>query len=450
MDQHIIVVGAGIAGLTAGYRLAQAGFGVTVLEASDHVGGRMSTLVREGYRLDVAASGITTRYKEMMALIDDVGVGSEVVAAPDLVGIVRGGEVHRIHTARAREGLGTKLLSWKAKATAGKILFDLRRIAPTLDSFDLSAAAAHDTESVAAYVDRRLGAELGDYLIDPTIRGLYLGTPDEHSVVDLFFGIMKVFGGAFHNGRLGMDFLCQALAAQLSVELEARVTAVTTTPAGVSVSWSRNGESERTMEASGCVIALSAHLTSALRPDMDREPKALLDTLEYRDLIAVQFGLGRPPAEPAMAIEVPVREDNDLCAVMLDHNKVPGGRAPAGKGLINTYWTADWARRHDDDDDAAVTEAARAAVDRLLPGFVDDIEMSNIARHRPGTLIARPGTYRTRQRFWQLEDPASRVQLAGDWIAGSSTNASLCSGERAARRLRAALTSTRSTVRAGG
>lgn len=42
-DQSVIVIGAGLAGLTAAYRLVAAGREVTVLEASDHVGGRALT-----------------------------------------------------------------------------------------------------------------------------------------------------------------------------------------------------------------------------------------------------------------------------------------------------------------------------------------------------------------------------------------------------------------------
>lgn len=38
---HVVVIGAGIAGLTAAYRLRQTGLRVTVLEAADTVGGRM-------------------------------------------------------------------------------------------------------------------------------------------------------------------------------------------------------------------------------------------------------------------------------------------------------------------------------------------------------------------------------------------------------------------------
>lgn len=52
MSKSVIVIGAGIAGLTAAHRLASNGVEVTVLEAENRLGGRMGTDVRDGYRID--------------------------------------------------------------------------------------------------------------------------------------------------------------------------------------------------------------------------------------------------------------------------------------------------------------------------------------------------------------------------------------------------------------
>uniref|UniRef100_UPI0037DD8CC5 FAD-dependent oxidoreductase n=1 Tax=Streptomyces sp. YIM 98790 TaxID=2689077 RepID=UPI0037DD8CC5 len=48
----VVVVGAGTAGLAAARHLADAGLGVTVLEAADRIGGRMATDRVDGFRLD--------------------------------------------------------------------------------------------------------------------------------------------------------------------------------------------------------------------------------------------------------------------------------------------------------------------------------------------------------------------------------------------------------------
>ena len=55
-DLSVLVVGAGFGGLSAGAHLADAGASVRVLEKNDQVGGRASTLERDGFRFDMGPS----------------------------------------------------------------------------------------------------------------------------------------------------------------------------------------------------------------------------------------------------------------------------------------------------------------------------------------------------------------------------------------------------------
>ncbi|WP_332368172.1 FAD-dependent oxidoreductase [Spirosoma telluris] len=52
VDAPVIIVGAGIAGLSCAVHLKQAGIQALILEASDGVGGRVRTDVVDGFRLD--------------------------------------------------------------------------------------------------------------------------------------------------------------------------------------------------------------------------------------------------------------------------------------------------------------------------------------------------------------------------------------------------------------
>jgi protoporphyrinogen oxidase len=78
-----LVLGAGPAGLTAGYRLAKLGRPVLVLEAEDQVGGLAKTVVRDGYRFDLGGHRFFTKSPEVEALWLEV-LGEELLVRPRL------------------------------------------------------------------------------------------------------------------------------------------------------------------------------------------------------------------------------------------------------------------------------------------------------------------------------------------------------------------------------
>jgi protoporphyrinogen oxidase len=64
-ERPVVVLGAGPAGLTAGYLLAKQGKQVIVLESTDQVGGIARTEVRDGYRFDLGGHRFFTKVKEV-------------------------------------------------------------------------------------------------------------------------------------------------------------------------------------------------------------------------------------------------------------------------------------------------------------------------------------------------------------------------------------------------
>ena len=260
------------------------------------------------------------------------------------------------------------------------------------------------------------------------------------SIIDLLFMLRNYLGAGFMNFTGGIDTLPRALAEKVKVELSARATSVEPAGRDVTVTWARPGDPEHVEQADACVIALSGHQMLAVHPQLDRTRREIIASLLYSKGLNVHVALDRAPADPSMYIQVPAREHPDMISIGVEHNKAPG-RAPAGTGLLTSFWSAEWADRHWDADDDTVAAVAVAGMETVFPGLGNDVRFTRVSRWDPALLLSQAGTYQALRRFHEACDPAERIQFAGDYFGGNSTNAALCSGERAATRVLAALQS---------
>ncbi len=408
---------------------------MTVLERSRRPGGRMATVEHLGYRIDTAASVLSTGYGRMLALIAEAGLGDQIEPTNAIMAVLREGRIHRLNGLGLGSLLGTRLFSPRAKLALSRMLVDVARCAKRSNWDDLSGAADRDVESVAAYADRRLLAELSDYLIEPMCRGLYLMPPDQVSVVPLLFFLGVMAGRSFFSSQRGVGFLTEDLARRLHVEYEATVEDVEEHPGGVRVHWTRPGEEARVDDVAAAVLAVPAVHVPALHRGLTAPQTAFLRT-GYSRSVVVSFGVSRPPEdEPAMWLNLPRGSASpDLAAVVLEHNKAPG-RVPPGRGMITTFWMRDWSRRRWDQDDAVLAREAVDAARKVLPTLGDEVEMTSVRRWDPCVSVRPPGGYRALREFTRGLDPSSRIQLAGDYFTSISTNGSLCTGESAAARV---------------
>lgn len=73
INNEVLIIGAGIAGLTAARRLAEAGLKVTVIEARDRVGGRILTHRVGDDSIELGAEFVHGRPPELLALIAETG-----------------------------------------------------------------------------------------------------------------------------------------------------------------------------------------------------------------------------------------------------------------------------------------------------------------------------------------------------------------------------------------
>jgi len=149
---------------------------------------------------------------------------------------------------------------------------------------------------------------------------------------------------------------------------------------------------------------------------------------------AGHFALRHRPAEPALIVPVPRGEDPNLCVVTFDHNFSPDC-VPPGAGLVSSYWLHEWSAARRGRSDAEVITEMLPAMARIVPGIADDLVFAQLDRWDPAVVRSYPGWYTHVATLAERADPADRVQLAGDYLSASSTNACAVSAELAAQRL---------------
>ncbi len=89
-DQSVIIIGAGLAGLTAARHLTRNGISVTLLEASDGVGGRVRSDTVDGYTLDRGFQVLLTGYPEAKRQLDYAALDLHAFEAGALIRLGRG------------------------------------------------------------------------------------------------------------------------------------------------------------------------------------------------------------------------------------------------------------------------------------------------------------------------------------------------------------------------
>src|SRR5215213_3911304 len=167
----IAVIGAGLTGLTAAYRLKQRGNHVVVYEAADRIGGAVKSERQGGYLAELGANSMSSPAPAVADLLRDLGLdGTRVTASPAARRryIVRRGKLIELPMSPS-ELLTSRLLSNSAKlAVFGEPLVEM--------------SDSPVDESVAAFVRRRFNQEVLDYIVNPFIAGTFAGDPEQLSV----------------------------------------------------------------------------------------------------------------------------------------------------------------------------------------------------------------------------------------------------------------------------
>lgn len=360
-QKHVIVVGGGIAGLSAAWEIQQrAGDAIhlTVLEADSRWGGKVLTQTMPApgggqFVIDAGPESFVTRKPAAWRLTREVGLESQAMnPGNEAAGtyVLDGGRPRPLPLSPAAF-VKSDLLSWRGK---------LRMIAEPF----IPPKRDGEDESLADFVTRRLGREALEKFIGPVLGGIYNSNPETQSIL-VTSPIMRdlekhgsLVWGTMQNQRAkrrapvtadtppfrflgfkpGAETLITALINRLRADLRlnATVAAVEVTGSRQAIVHLAGGE---TLRADAVIIATPANV--AARVVAAVAPQAAVHLAQIRHVHIGTISLAYPEAAvahtaPMRGLMIPRREKRRIDAVTWTSAKIPG-RAPTGYALLRVF-----------------------------------------------------------------------------------------------------------------
>lgn len=440
MNSHstAAVIGAGMAGMAAAYELKKAGFDVTVFESRDRVGGRIWTIRKGDFLMDLGTAVYLGTYRDAIAMIHEVGLTNDFVSTPVVMGLPRNGMLNHLDlTKPLRSAMATRALSTGAKLKAARLVADVIKYRAGLGYDTYDELAEIDTETVRQYSRRALNEELLQYAARPMVSGTWVADDNDTSVALLHWTVRNMLVSHVYNLTTGVVGLPQHLSTLVDTRLSHQVHNVTNENTSVSVTYSEpGGGPQRTDSFDTCVIATTAEPALEIYPQMDENHRGLYETNKYRRLGSIVIGFSGPCEDKATFSMVPPQDDPDIIAVIADHNKAPG-RAPVGKSMFTVLLSPEYLDRTDHLLDEVLLDRALEALKRYYGRLPGEIEETAVVRWAESVPAITQGRFRRIADFRKRVDRTSRVQFASDMDRIPGLNGALVSGKEAADRVTA-------------
>jgi oxygen-dependent protoporphyrinogen oxidase len=305
--KKVVIVGAGISGLTLAYLLAVrcADWDITVLESDQCAGGKIGSERIDGFLCEQGPGGFLDNKPKTLELCTSLGITplrSNDNAKKRF--LYTKGELNVLPDSPPAF-LKSNILSW-----SGKLRMSLELFAPQGPA----------DETVAEFVIRRLGKEALEQLIDPMVSGVYAGDPHtmsitsafprikelEHEYGSLIKALIKIRrqrkrqqgkeaaskvnaapGGTLTSFREGVQTLTDSLAERLGKRLRTReaVQGITKTNHSYQIV-----STNTTYEADVLVIATPAFVAKELLHDFDKSIATVLADIPYPHVSVVCLG----------------------------------------------------------------------------------------------------------------------------------------------------------------
>jgi oxygen-dependent protoporphyrinogen oxidase len=449
--KDVVVVGAGLAGLSAAWRLRHTN--VLVLEADERVGGRIQSQRRGDYWLNWGGHVFAGTESSTEDLLSETGVKAVEVSgslqALSMNGkLIRKGHIatypmripmpmaDRVATVRA----GVKVIKGVAKYTrvvrkrAGETGAERQqRIYDFANDRTFVDLIGDLPEDAAALFKTTVTRSAGD--MDQISEGAGIG----------YFSLVLGFGQGLGRGIVGgPSALTTAVADVLGdrLQLGATVQEVVHKPDSVIVRY-REGGVEHEVEARTVVLATTADISHRIGVDLPGDVRDALSRIKYGPHVSTAFLTNETTPQPwddIYAIAAPKRS----FAIALNQASIVRGSESRRKpgGSFMTFSPAALGKALLDKPEDEVIQTHLKDLEEVLqaPGFSNTVVEAKTERWAVGSPYCFPGRAKLQPTLLR---GGGRVFLAGDYLGTLYTESAITSGFSAADNVTDVLTSDR-------
>lgn len=444
---RVAVIGAGIAGLTAAYRLMKQGALPVVFEAGDRAGGVIRSERDRGFLVEHGPNSIQTSTDALESIVQDLDLADARVSASETARvryIVKDGVPVEAPTAPG------KLLSSDLFRAGAKLRLLREPFVPPADP--------GVEESVADFVRRRLGADFLEYGMDPFVAGVYAGDPETLSVRHAFPSLyeMEQSSGSIIKGQIrkrrhaasdthrmfsfrnGLECLPRALVHALTDSL---LVSAPVHRLDLHVDrWTVHARERDSVDVDAVVFAAPLHALRTIRTPDSRHTVPLTD-VDYPPLGVVAHGFRREHVHhpiDGFGLLVPRVESTFNILGTLFTSSIFPNRAPDGHVVLTTFIGG---MRRPELGTASSAEAygvVERDLGRLLGISGEPVLRKHIVWEQsiPQYTVGYASALEAMER---LEETWPGWFMAGNYRTGVSVGAAVDSGAEAARRCTAFL-----------
>ncbi len=353
-NEKIIVIGAGLTGLTTGYYLKKYGYDVTILEKENRTGGVIQTIHEDGFVYECGPNTGSLTTPEAAELFEDHSDRCTLETAKKEAKrrlIWKKGKWHPLPGGPI-EAITTPLFKLKDKF---RILGEPFR-----------PKGKDEMETISNMIIRRLGKSFLDYAINPFISGVYAGNPDKlvmkYALPKMYNMEQKygnlVLGGLKRSKEIksdpylskatrevfsmegGLSNLIDSLTKKIGAEnikLGCNIHSVEKVNNGYKINFEQKGQ-KISFESTQVISTAGAYALPSLFPFLNEEKLKCITNLNYAKIVLVILGYKEWYGMPLNAFGglVPAKEKKNLLGILFTSSFFKN-RAPQDGCVLSVF-----------------------------------------------------------------------------------------------------------------